>query len=1039
MFYFLVIFVPSKIKFQITNKNCIIMALRILHLSDFHYKDLHDADFIAVGKKIAESIKDIQIDLVVFSGDLVFDTKDTKILDKAAKCFIEPIQNVTGLDNSRFLIAPGNHDMLRDSEKPMVREILEKYKTSSQVNSFCSHPGQLADSLENFVNYKKFITDFYANSMTIEPLYTYSICEINNNRIGLIAFNSAWRCKESIKDRGKLLYPVYMIQEAFEKVKDCDFVICAQHHNISDFADYVAQDIENEINEHCHVLLTGHYHKGSVQTTHDTEIGLLHLAAPATYNRNDKESMYGFNILEIDETTFEGYLFTYTKYEDKFIEIAKKPVAIPVSEEKQKLNNFRKLLHKRYDETLEKADALFVAGKNGSFVKLFKDPIIKNKSVQEIITTKREGQQFRLDDIICQEKSTIIFGYNKRGKSSLLRWIQLKMLKSCVTNKTIPFFLDSKHYRNGKEFNLEKLLHGYLEINHKAVTERLNEYKLLLLIDDLNPNDSRFMDNLKREMAKFPKTRFIATMPESMSRQCALINFEGTDVDKYYIHDITNKEIHQLTLSWPNITSDNKKIVEEKIIQIFTQMHISLNYWTTSLFLWLFEKTDPRNIHNNFELVKLYIDELLGMEKFINNDNFKTEYSDLKSYLAALAEKMLYSNDYALEEKELVCFTEEYRENNIKFSDSTLDIINYLMESGTIHKIEGKYSIRLKGVFEFLLAYRMTENDALLNCILTNKYAFMSFGNELEYYAGFKKKDFKTIEIIFNSAKEILKPFTLQDNYNSIDERLEQKVLVTQQDVQCTGKLIERLNEISDEEQCDLLPTLTGTIDETELKVKTMYQNVPINPTNVEHILFILSRVYRNSNVCDDKTLANEMLNYILTGTCNLGFLLVDEAKTYELKGDENAEALVNLVSNFMPIIIETFFYDAICQKNLVRVFTAKLNELLQNPEGNQLRIFIITYILVDLDIREHFDLINKSLKMINNKVLRYAALNKNILLTVKNYENSGLRKMLKEQRQELIKEFDKLDNLNSEIDFKLLHQQNKETHQKHNLDKDYK
>ena len=112
------------------------MALRILHLSDFHYKDSHDSDFISIGQKIANSIKDIQIDLVVFSGDLVFDAKDIMKLNKAAKCFIEPIQQTTGLDNSRFLLAPGNHDMQRDAEKPMVDETLANYGSVAQINYF---------------------------------------------------------------------------------------------------------------------------------------------------------------------------------------------------------------------------------------------------------------------------------------------------------------------------------------------------------------------------------------------------------------------------------------------------------------------------------------------------------------------------------------------------------------------------------------------------------------------------------------------------------------------------------------------------------------------------------------------------------------------------------------------------------------------------------------------------------------------------------------------------------------------------------------
>lgn len=53
-------------------------------------------------------------------------------------------------------------------------------------------------------------------------------------------------------------------------------------------------------------------------------------------------------------------------------------------------------------------------------------------------------------------------------------------------------------------------------------------------------------------------------------------------------------------------------MIEEKIIHIFSQMHIPFNFWTTSLFLWILERTDESNIHNNFELINLYVDEILG-------------------------------------------------------------------------------------------------------------------------------------------------------------------------------------------------------------------------------------------------------------------------------------------------------------------------------------------------------------------------------------------------------------------------------------------
>lgn len=55
------------------------------------------------------------------------------------------------------------------------------------------------------------------------------------------------------------------------------------------------------------------------------------------------------------------------------------------------------------------------------------------------------------------------------------------------------------------------------------------------------------------------------------------------------------------------------------------------------------------------------------------------------------------------------------------------------------------------------------------------------------------------------------------------------------------------------------------------------------------------------------KEIADEMFEYILNGSCNLGFMLVEDSKSI-IDKDNNTDALVSLVSNFIPLIIETFF-----------------------------------------------------------------------------------------------------------------------------------
>ena len=497
--------------------------------------------------------------------------------------------------------------------------------------------------------------------------------------------------------------------------------------------------------------------------------------------------------------------------------------------------------------------------------------------------------------------------------------------------------------------------------------------------------------------------------------------------------------MHQLTLCWPNISTEKKKKAEEKIMQIFTQMHIPLNYWTTSLFLWIFEKTDEHNIHNNFDLIQLYVDELLDKNNYILNPDNKVSYDDLKSYLSALAEHIL-KNECILEESQLVSFTEEYRNSHKKFTDTTWDIIRYLLDKAILIKTDNKYTIRLKGVFEFFLAYRMKENEEFKNNVLEFKNYILSFGNELELYAGFCKDDRNTISEVFNSAKSILFPITDKPDYKNLDFHLSNHIQISSSDFKCTGDLLNKLAQMpnSEDDEFDYLPANISPIDETDVKPKRLYDKIDINTAVVERIIFVLARVYRNSNACDMKEIADEMFEYILNGSCNLGFMLVEDSKRI-IDKDNNTDALVSLVSNFIPLIIETFFYDAICQQNLVRVFEQKLQSLLDNPIGNEMRIFMLTYILVDLDIKQYIPLINKALEVINNKVLRFAMLNKNLLLTMKNYDNPSILSCLTQQRQLQANEFKEFNGSNQNISQQLIVKATKEQQIKTTSKMDYK
>ena len=124
--------------------------------------------------------------------------------------------------------------------------------------------------------------------------------------------------------------------------------------------------------------------------------------------------------------------------------------------------------------------------------------------------------------------------------------------------------------------------------------------------------------------------------------------------------------------------------------------------------------------------------------------------------------------------------------------------------------------------------------------------------------------------------------------------------------------------------------------------------------------MFILSRVYRNSNICNynNDSTADDIMNFILTGSCNIGIRFLSKFEDEVVEDKDTARGLMSAVLQFMPIVMQAFLYDAMAQNNLVRVFTIKLEELKKNPKGNEFKIFLLTFILIDLDIDKHLPIL---------------------------------------------------------------------------------
>lgn len=434
--------------------------IRILHISDFHFEDKNHLEYNDMVKELCTVVQGLNIDIIVFSGDFVYKATQKEFYDNAHTILWEPLMKVTGIDANRILMVPGNHDVDRNCEMSAITKMLNDCDSWENLDDFLKDSRQLDHSLERMKYYMEYVNNFYhETTFSVFPFYIWNTIEIKGKKIGLLGLNSAWRCFDSSKDRGNLLIPKEAVLEPLAKMTDCNLIICSMHHNLSDFKDYITQDIEDLIYEHCNLLLTGHYHKGHMCVHEAKELGLLHNISPATINLNDKTSQFGFDVLEVEED-YSVNLQSFYKENSSYVAGDVRHQQIPMSEEKKNVNKFRKSMRKLYKDNLKKADDLFVTGHDTNeneaygFKNLFTSPIIKDKSYQEILAKKNSGTKMSIEDLLVSEENYIFFGLDKCGKTSLLWKIMLDTLQRYDSLGAIPILIDCSELKKGRTINI---------------------------------------------------------------------------------------------------------------------------------------------------------------------------------------------------------------------------------------------------------------------------------------------------------------------------------------------------------------------------------------------------------------------------------------------------------------------------------------------------------------------------------------------------------------------------------------------------------
>jgi len=1003
--------------------------IKILHLTDFHFSNENKAipNQNRLVDALIKSLEDEKnkIDFLFFTGDLVNSGKNYDDFVDAKKCLLDNITSLLNIEKSNVIICAGNHDVNRGKELDDIKESISKIKDNDELDDYVlKQDGRsLKASLENFDNYDKFQKEFYKDNSEdiIDPLFSIHKRSKEDINISITTINSAWRAIDSKTDSGSLLYPLHYLKNAYEVIKSDKnaLKIILLHHPLSDFKYWNFQALEDIIFKDYHLMFSGHSHKKRDTIHIVPEIGMYSCTSPATLSLDGK-SKIGYSIIEIDLEDYKLKIENKLYQSDENEFYSSKPLTgqIPVSEKKQNENKFRETIRKRFNEELENANELFLSYSDkkdkSNFLSLFTDPIIDENSMAHIGKSTSKSKKVSLNDLINSTNNHILFGKDKSGKTAILYKILLETLNHFSNINILPIYINCKDLiKSGTQIDIIKTIRNFYEISTADAENLTKNYHLKILLDNFNENEKFILTPLNDYISKFKNASIIATAEETLLNGFSNKTINGTCFNNNFIWDIGRTEIRSLTNKWPSLTEESKEVLLDKIHKVFAQLNIPSNYWTVSLFIWIFEKNADASFRNNFQLIELYIDNLLDKESFVSKESiYKIDFEDFKNYLGELSHHLVTEfneSNYILTYSDIISFTNEYKNRNRKFVIDVKNIVEIIIDKGVLRKIDSdSYTFRLNGVFEYFLAFFMKDNNKFRNEIIDDGHFYLSFGNEFEICAGFISRDKKFVKKIYKKTKEIFYPINSQYNFDKIDDQF--KLLIQDKlkiDLRLPEILKDNVKPISLENQDVIFEEILADNKIAEVQQKKYYEKIEANSDNLEKALFILARVFRNSKFKDLK-LEDEIFDFILNSSCILGFKLMEEIEENKLNyiNDKTSEEdLMRLLTQFVPIVVQTFFFDSLVQNNLENILIDKINSLKVKPKDNQFKLLILYFSLIDLNLKQNHKYIDEVIEILNMGVLKQTSLIKlYIYLALKVNGNTALEEKIQKsiKKQEL-------------------------------------
>lgn len=974
------------------------MKVSFLNLSDLHFSKKKMADTKIVLNALFKDLEkmEMKIDFVLFNGDLINNgsigfEKDYEY-ELVTSHFLEPLLTKLKLEKNKIFFVPGNHDVNRDKiNNVLYGNVQDKFINRDQLNDFIDNIDKYIPLFGRLEDFYTFLDIFYDSKNLHEvrnnKLYSTNIMEINGFKIGIACLNSAWASIGGTGDYGKLLVGERQIDMAGSDLHECHLKIAMLHHPLDWLKEFDRNAIYPRLISNFDMVFTGHIH---TQDTHQIvksnektvfyQCGTIYDGrffngyALTTYDFNTREVVLNLREYYDNRRVFDkalniaedGQASFFLSNNDR-VEIIKKNIEIKNKLKEQVINHVNSILISVLSHQTNAPKTLS---------EIYVSPLISNSP--ESYDNTKEEIFYDIDSLLQKEKSLLFVGKKELGKTTLINYICYKFMTSQDVDTKIPIIINFKELSKGKNI-LKKAISSHLfefSSEHIGIEQSLVNGDFILLIDNLDIDDTAKIEKIKKFATEYPKIKFIFTMNEDLFETIKLKESPefGINYETYYLYTYRRSQTRELIKRW--FTNDvNHDEIMDRVISIIQTVGLPKTPLSISLLLSIIEKQTNYVPINEASLVDRFTEDLLDK---LNTDEVKYETFDyvIKSdYLSYLAFVMVRKQQYYLkeidyEEETLKYFREKGLETNMQLFKSMF------FKRGILVKENGKVRFRLQCFYELFLAkYMAMEDNKDFREDILSEQNYLDFQNEIVYLTGLQRRNKNILELL---EKRLLLASKDVGHILNIDDfsQLPIKELLANQ--LRDADLMEKLNgfSITEKEKDELFDQNNKDNHSNEKPILVRQKRTKSEEEyNYIEILNLYSRVLKNCELLDIKDKVHA-LETSINNYCKLIVLcysiIIDKIKEEQdtLSHEEILSKYQYVMTTGLPLIFQGIILNTLGSPKLKSIIEQTIEKT-----DKEFEKFMLLSLYSDLRLDKYIQKLGKFLNSNDSAVIKEIAL----------------------------------------------------------------